>query len=123
MEKHSIQPVLEHYGVNNIRETWGWQKIKCPVHDDATASASVSVEDNAFACHACGVRGDVYNIIMEKEGVGFNEAITRAEEITGESHSNIRGKRSSSRGIPKSEGIISRRRGYSPPGSGRRTST
>lgn len=83
-EKHSIQPVLEHYGVTNLRQTWGWQKIKCPVHDDATASASVSIEDNAFACHACGVKGDVYKIIMEREGVGFSEAITFAQSIAGD---------------------------------------
>lgn len=123
MEKHSIQPVLEHYGAINLRETWGWQKMKCVVHEDSTASASVNVTENAFACHACGVKGDTYKIIMEKEGVGYREAIAIAEGITGESHSNIQGKHSSSRRVPSKEGIISRRRGYSPPRSGRRTST
>ena len=123
MGKHSIQPVLEHYGATNLRETLGWQKMKCVVHEDSTASASVNVTENAFACHACGVKGDTYKIIMEKEGVGYREAIAIAEGITGESHSNIQGKHSSSRRVPSQEGIISRRRGYSPPRSSRRTPT
>ena len=123
MGKHSIQPVLEHYGATNLRETWGWQKMKCVVHEDSTASASVNVTENAFACHACGVKGDTYKIIMEKEGVGYREAIAIAEGITGESRGNIQGKHSSSRRVPSQEGIISRRRGYSPPRSSRRTPT
>lgn len=122
MDKHSIQPVLEHYGATNIRETWGWQKIRCPIHEDGTASASVNTTENVFVCHACGVKGDTYKIIMEKEGVGFREAITIAETITGESSEHIQKKSASGRRVPQQEGIISRRRGYSPPRSGRRTS-
>ena len=48
MEKHSIAPILEHYGGKTIPDRYGWQKIKCPFHDDSHASATVNLEENAF---------------------------------------------------------------------------
>lgn len=89
--KHNIIPVLEHYGVVNVRETHGWQKIKCPIHEDSHASAGVNTDDNIFVCHACGSKGDTYKIIMEKEGVGFREAVEIAKSITGDDSSYVRG--------------------------------
>lgn len=121
MDKHSISDVLEHYGATGIRECWGWQKIKCPVHQDGTASASVNTEENVFVCHACGVKGDTYSIIMEKEGVGFREAISIAEGITGKVSSNVSKVNSSGRRLSSQARTDNGRRGYSPPRSGRRS--
>lgn len=80
---------MQHYGVN-VREVSGWQKCKCPVHEDSHASAGVHVDECMFVCHACGVKGDVYKIIMEKEGVKYNEAIEFAKQITGDSNTYAR---------------------------------
>jgi DNA primase len=123
MEKHSIAPVLEHYGAKQLRECWGWQKMRCPVHDDSTASASVNVEENVFVCHACGVKGDTYTIIMEKEGVGFREALSIAETITGEVSGNIQKVNSSGRRLSSQARTDTGRRKYSPPGGRRRTAS
>jgi len=120
--KHSIIVVLEHYGVTNIRECHGWQKMKCPIHEDSHASAGVNIEENIFTCHGCGIKGDTYKLIMEKEGVSFNEAIKYAEEITGTSRSEIQGFNSSGRRLPSQERANLGRRKYSPPRS-RRTSS
>jgi hypothetical protein len=97
--KHSILVVLQHYGVNNLRECHGWQKMKCPIHEDSHASAGVNIDENIFTCHGCGVKGDTYKLIMEKEG--FNTSSGR---------------------LPSQKRADTGRRKYSPPRS-RRTST
>lgn len=76
-----IGPVLESYGAV-LRDRYGWQPIRCPFHDDRTASASVSLEDGAFACHACDVRGDVYACIMAYNNCDFKEALEIGDNFT-----------------------------------------
>jgi hypothetical protein len=113
MEKHSIQPVLEHYGGrvrNNFR---GWRKMICPFHDDSHASATVNLDENAFNCFGCGVKGDTYSIIMEQEGIDFREAITFAERITGEGYKPLPKGHKSSGGIPRRTGTYSAGRSHS----------
>lgn len=121
MEKHSITKVLEHYGCNSVPDRSGWHKVKCPFHDDSHASATVNTEAEAFICFGCGVKGDVYTIIMQQEGIQFREAITFAERITGESSDSLSKFNTPRRGVSSQSGIISRRRGYSPPRSRRGT--
>ena len=123
MEKHSILAVLEHYGGSVYRERNGWQKLKCPFHDDSHASATVNIEENAFNCFGCGIKGDTYKIIMEKEGIEFREAVKVAEGITGQSSSTLRKVHSGGRGVSSKSGNHLNRRAYSPPGLGRRAST
>lgn len=120
MDKHSIAAIIEHYGGKTVQDRSGWQKIKCPFHDDSHASATVNTEYEAFNCFGCGTKGDTYKIIMEQEGVGYHEAYILAERIVGESNYSLPTVNSSRRGISSQSGIISRRRGYSPPRSSRR---
>ena len=85
-----IDAIIRHYG-GTLRENYqSWQKIKCPFHNDHHASAGVSVHDNIFVCHGCGIKGNGFNIIKEYEGVKFREAIKIAESITGESYKPLR---------------------------------
>lgn len=119
--KHDISLILEHYGGKVVPDRYGWHKMKCPFHDDSHASAVVNTEINAFACFGCGVKGDTYKIIMEKEGVEFREAITFAERVTGKSSDSLPKFNSSSRRVSSGSGIIAKRRGYSPPRASRRT--
>lgn len=114
MEKHSIQSVLEHYGAT-VHERDGWVKLRCPFHDDGHASATVNVEENAFNCFGCGVKGDTYSIIMEQERVGFREAVKIAEGITGKSSTTLRASGAKSRSVSRNERDNLTRRAYSPP--------
>ena len=59
-----------------------WLSCLCPFHGDTRPSASVSYENNAFVCHACGEKGDAIGMIMRREGVGYREAIEAAERIS-----------------------------------------
>ena len=76
----NITAILEHYGAT-VPTRNGWAKMKCPFHNDAHASAAVNLQQNIFKCHGCQYKGSGYNIIMQKEGIGFREAIIIAEGI------------------------------------------
>ena len=99
-----IKPLIEHYGGKIPRDVHGWQKIKCPFHDDAHASAGVSTKEGIFVCHGCGIKGNAINIVMEVEGKKYYEAIKIAEGITGESHEALLRKSTLGRRISESSG-------------------
>ena len=85
--KPSILAVLEHYGadVSRIHDSpsYGWQAIKCPFHDDRSASAGVNVKLDGFTCHTgCG-SGDSWKLIQEREGVDFRGAVEWAKRNLG----------------------------------------
>ena len=83
-EGPDITAILEYYGaVVPTRKSWA--KMKCPFHNDSHASAAVNLQENIFKCHGCQYKGDGYKIIMDKEGVGFREAISIAEGILNQS--------------------------------------
>jgi DNA primase len=76
----NITAILEHYGAT-VPTRNGWAKMKCPFHNDSHASSAVNLQENIFKCHGCQYKGDGYKIIMDKEGVGFREAVSIAEGI------------------------------------------
>ena len=52
--------------------TW---KALCPFHEEKTPSFSISEELRSYHCFGCGKEGDVFNFVMEKEGVDFPGAV------------------------------------------------
>ena len=46
----------------------------CPFHDERSPSFSVDPQDKLYHCFGCGVAGDVFGFVMEKEALGFSEA-------------------------------------------------
>lgn len=123
MEKHSIAPVLEHYGLQQQDETrMGWVKTKCPFHNDTHASAAVNYQANTFKCFACTMAGDTYKLIMEKEGIGFREAIAFAEAISGDSNATLSTVNRRGRAVPAKQGANNSRRSFKSP-RGRRGSS
>ena len=110
MSESPIAKVLVSYGASSVPSGRGWRSMKCPFHSDRNASATVSNEDNAFICFACDVKGDIFKIIMEQEGVSFSEAKSRAEEIAGTDSIKVPTARKLGRRVPSKEGSISSRR-------------
>jgi DNA primase len=47
----------------------------CPFHSEKTPSFTVDSEKNLFHCFGCGVGGDVFSLVMEKENLTFPEAL------------------------------------------------
>lgn len=98
--KPSIKAVLETHGAT-VRERSGWQPIRCPYHDDTTASASVNTREGAFLCHACGVKGDAYSLIQAHENCDFKRAVEIGNGYTADGNTPTpqRTKRSPMKGI------------------------
>ena len=90
--KHDIVKVLEHYGFVVPSNRGGWQSVRCAFHNDHVKSARLNIDNGGFRCFACDMAGDVYSLIMKREGVNYGEAIKIAEGITGESNGELRRK-------------------------------
>lgn len=88
-DKPDIERVLEYYaGAEGrdfiLRQAAGTAKIRCPFHDDNRPSAVVNLETGRFHCFACDApSGDSYDLIMQREGIGFNDAKQWASEHLG----------------------------------------
>ncbi len=90
--KHDIGKVLEHYGFEIPHGRRGWVTVRCAFHGDRVKSARLNLDNGGFRCFGCDMAGDVYSLIMKKEGVGYGEAKQIAERITGESNGELRAK-------------------------------
>ena len=47
----------------------------CPLHDDRTPSFYVNEENGFWYCHACGIGGDLVELVRRKYGLRFGEAV------------------------------------------------
>ena len=63
----SYVPGLQHAG-----QRW---KACCPFHQEKTPSFHVDAARQTFHCFGCGKGGDVFRFFMEKENVGFVDAL------------------------------------------------
>ncbi|MEL7834229.1 DNA primase [Fodinibius sp. Rm-B-1B1-1] len=68
-----IVEVVEDY-VKLKRSGRSWKGL-CPFHDEKTPSFHVTPDLGIYKCFGCGESGDVFNFMMEMEGVGFVEAL------------------------------------------------
>lgn len=53
----------------------------CPFHEERTPSFSVQDEKQFFHCFSCGRGGNVFNFLMELEGLSFPQAVIRTAEL------------------------------------------
>lgn len=49
-------------------------KIPCFFHGETEASLSIYPEENHYYCHGCHKHGDLCDLVMNREGIGFLEA-------------------------------------------------
>lgn len=78
-----VAAIVAHYG-GEVREGKS-ASVKCCIHDDSRRSAVMNTYDNLYWCHTCGKGGSSVDIVMEKENLGFKDAIERANEIAARS--------------------------------------
>ena len=80
-EKPDLGLVLEHYGAR-VQDRHGYVSMRCVLHDDTQASATVNIDKQRYHCFVCQFDGDVYDVVAHKEQIGFRDAVARAEAIT-----------------------------------------
>ncbi|MDY3118892.1 MAG: DNA primase [Peptoniphilus sp.] len=52
----------------------------CPFHSEKTPSFSVQPDKGYYHCFGCGAGGDIIKFLMDKEGLGFIEAVEKLAE-------------------------------------------
>ena len=55
----------------------------CPFHSEKTPSFSVSPTRQMFYCFGCGVGGDAFTFLMNREGFGFMEVVSELAQQAG----------------------------------------
>lgn len=78
-QKLSIQTVLRYYGHTPDRNNM----LKCPFHDEESASMRIYPDTNSFHCFGCGKSGDTIEFCSLKEG-GKHKGILKSAELCGE---------------------------------------
>lgn len=74
-----IAEIVNFYG-GEVREGRN-VSVRCCIHNDTRRSAVIDTYGNLYFCHTCGKGGSALDVIMEKEGIGFKDAVERADEI------------------------------------------
>ena len=120
MEKPSVEDYLHYIGADVPAKGSGWRKMKCCFHLDSHASAAVNFDKNAFVCHGCGVKGDTYSLIMQREGMNFSEAKQFAEKFSTTGNTEIRSGDRKRVGVSIKPSSLGRRGKHLSSGSGRR---
>ncbi len=66
-----------------MKKTGANYKALCPFHQEKTPSFVVSPQKQIYHCFGCGKSGNIFNFLMEMEGIDFPEAAKRLAERTG----------------------------------------
>ena len=83
-----IAAIVAHYGgqVKEGRST----SVKCVMHNDSRASASMNTYENLYHCFTCGKGGNAVNLVCILENLEFKDGLKRAVEIATGSGAAIR---------------------------------
>ena len=81
--KYNLDNIREHADLKAIAESYGLALRRsgknysciCPWHEDRNPSLVIFVDNNRFKCFGCERHGNVFNFIMEMEGVDFKTAL------------------------------------------------
>lgn len=84
-EVRSRSPIDEVVGEYVSLKSAGIDSKKglCPFHDERTPSFNVRPSIGRYHCFGCGKSGDVFEFIMEMDGLTFVEAVQRLAERAG----------------------------------------
>jgi DNA primase len=72
----SLSQVLHHYN-----QTPKNNMLRCPFHDDKTASLQVNFAKNYYKCHACDKKGDQIQWVQDYEKLTKHEALLKCSQM------------------------------------------
>ncbi|MDO5540582.1 MAG: CHC2 zinc finger domain-containing protein [Eubacteriales bacterium] len=70
-ESVSMKRLAEYYGFKVNRNGF----MRCPFHQEKTASMKVYDGTKGYYCFGCGAGGSIFNFVMDYENLGFEEAV------------------------------------------------
>ena len=73
----SLLQVLENYSLQPNKNNM----LRCPFHEDSTASLQVSFSQNKYKCHACDKKGDVIQFVQDYEKLTKHEALKKCTSL------------------------------------------
>jgi DNA primase len=83
-----IAVIVRHYG-GQVREGRS-ASVKCIMHNDSRASASMNTYENLYFCFTCGKGGNAANLVCILENLEFKDGLKRAIEIAAGSGATVR---------------------------------
>src|ERR1035437_2163210 len=72
-ERLSIEEVVSSY--IKLERAGANLKVRCPFHNEKTASFFVSPARGSYYCFGCGASGDIFTFVEEFEGLDFKGAL------------------------------------------------
>jgi DNA primase catalytic core len=75
----SLATVLQSYNLKPNKNNM----LRCPFHEDSTASLQVSFSQNKYKCHGCDKKGDVIQFVQDYEKLTKHEALKKCAELAG----------------------------------------
>jgi DNA primase len=79
-QKLSLESILKIYLIRIDKNNM----VKCPFHEDNTASLQVNLEKNFYKCHACGKKGDQIQWVQDYGNLTKREALLKCVDLIGE---------------------------------------
>jgi DNA primase len=81
----SLEQVLTNYNLKPNKNNM----LRCPFHDDKTASLQVKPDQNKYKCYACDKKGDVIQFVQDYEKLTKREAILKCVTMIGQVITNV----------------------------------
>ena len=75
----TLKNVLNHYNLHPNKN----HMLRCPFHEDKTASLQVNLQKNLYKCHACDKKGDVIQFVQDYEKLSKHEALKKCTQMIG----------------------------------------
>ena len=69
----TMEEVARHYGFEPNRSGF----IRCPFHDEKTASLKLYPGQGGFYCFGCGAHGSIIDFVMKLFDISFPQAVVR----------------------------------------------
>ena len=77
-----IVDLIGNFGIEVRRQGRGFVAL-CPWHSDRRPSLQINPDRQIWKCWVCDIGGDVFNFVMQLEGIGFGEALKLLAERAG----------------------------------------
>ncbi|WP_310555476.1 CHC2 zinc finger domain-containing protein [Flavobacterium sp.] len=69
----TLSHILQNYNLKPDKNNM----LRCPFHEDSTASLQVSFSQNKYKCHGCDKKGDVIQFVQDYEKLTKHEALKK----------------------------------------------